>query len=366
MTIDTEEVTLPTIMHLIDTGGPGGAETVFSYVASRATNAGLRPLAVVPRDNWLSSNLRELGHEPMILSDKGALNIGYLRSLIDLIRKNNVKVIQTHLLGSAVYGALAGLITRTPVISTFHGPTDLNHPGRFVALKRGLIRAGCSAIVAVSTSTRDALLAFGLPSHSITLIQNGVDTELGLSAEDLLIAAVGNIRAPKAYDVLLRAAAKVLKAVPTAFFVVIGEGAELQMRPLLELRAMLGIESRFKFLGFRKSSSMLFQNFDIFTSSSSSEGLSLSFLEAMASGCAIVATRSGGPQDAIDDGVSGLLVSVNDPDALARALETAARDPELRAGLGAAARARAVQDFSLQSMIDKYQALQARYVHSYL
>lgn len=359
-----------TVMHLIDTGGPGGAETVFSQLASRTGNENLRSLTVVPREHWLSAHLRTLELEPVILRASGSLNIGYLRSLVDLVRKNNVKAIHTHLLGSAIYGSMAGMITRTPVISVFHGPTDLQNPGRFVAAKRSLIRSGCSAIVAVSSSTREALLQFGIPAGSITLIQNGVDTEtyspgksndlrqeFGLAADDVLIGAVGNIRAPKAYDILLRAAARVLKQVPPAFFAVIGEGDENQMKPLLDLCGSLGIESRVKFLGFRKSTAALFHNFDVFVSSSSTEGLSLSFLEAMASGCAIVATRSGGAQEALGDGLSGLLVPINDSAALADTLAGVAQDRELRVRLGEAARARAVQTFSLQSMIGRYQAL---------
>lgn len=368
---------MPTVLHLIDTGGPGGAETVFSQLASRTSNGRLRSLAVVPREHWLSAHLRTLDLEPVILRAGGSLNISYLRSLVNLVRRNNVKAIHTHLLGSAVYGALAGMITRIPVISVFHGPTDLKSPGRLVAAKRWLIRAGCSAIVAVSSSTREALLQYGIPPDSITLIQNGVDTEtyspgksselrreLGLAADDLLIAAVGNIRAPKAYDVLLRAADKVLERVPRAFFAVIGEGDESQMKPLLDLRGALGIESRVRFLGFRKSTAALFQNFDIFVSSSSTEGLSLSFLEAMASGCAIVATRSGGAQEALGNGLSGLSVPINDPAALADAIAGVAQDYELRVRLGSAARARAVQEFSLQSTIAKYQTLYDRLIPS--
>jgi len=364
-------------MHLIDTGGPGGAETVFAQLAARIGKGRLRPLTVVPREHWLSGYLRTLGLEPYIIDARGSLNVPYLRSLLRLARQHEIKLIHTHLLGSAVYGALLGMLTRTPVIAVFHGPTDLRAPGKLAAFKRWLIKRGCSAIVAVSTSTRDALLSFGLAPQSITLIQNGVDTEvyspgrddelrreLGLTDDDVLIAAVGNIRTPKAYDVLLDTAARVLERAPNAFFAVIGEGSESQLAPLLEQCRRLGIEARFRFLGFKKSTAALFRNFDIFVSSSRSEGLSLSFLEAMATGRPIVATRSGGPQEVILDGVNGLLVPTEDAPALADALLRVVQDRQLRERLGLAARERVVEAFSLQATIAKYQALYDRLIPS--
>jgi glycosyltransferase involved in cell wall biosynthesis len=365
----------PVVMHLIDTGGPGGAETVFSQLASAVGKGKVRPLAVVPREHWLSGQLRSVGLEPTILNARGSLNYSYFSVLAKMVRQQQVQLIHTHLLGSAVYGALVGLITRVPVISVFHGPTDLRQVGRFAGAKRWLINHGCSAIVAVSSSTHDALVQFGMPAERITLIQNGIDTELyhpgsatdlrhelGLGNDDLLIAAVGNIRVPKAYDVLLKSAASVLAQVPRACFAVIGEGDEKQLAPLLELRRSLGIEARFHFLGFRKSTASLFQNVDVFVSSSRTEGLSLSFLEAMATGRAIVATRSGGAQEALVDRQSGLLVPTEDPPALAHALIEILSSPGLRIRLGAAARERVVRDFSLQGCVAKYQALYDRLI----
>lgn len=365
-----EKTPPPAVMHLIDTGGPGGAETVFSQLAVALGHGQLRPLAVVPREHWLSGRLRSLGLDPIILNARGSLNFSYLRALVRLAREQQVRLVHTHLLGSAVYGALLGLIIRVPVISVFHGPTDLRNVGRFAGIKRWLLKHGCSRVVAVSSSTQEALLQFGVPARAITLIQNGVDTEayvpgtandvrseLGLAANDLLVLAVGNIRAPKAYDVLLKAAAIVRTRVPNAHFAVVGEGDEQKFAPLLELQQSLNLRSHFHFLGFRKSTAALFQNADVFVSSSRTEGLSLSFLESMATGRTIVATRSGGPQEALTDEQSGLLVPIEDPAALAAALIKALESPELRARMGAAARERVAHDFSLRSSIAKYQAL---------
>jgi glycosyltransferase involved in cell wall biosynthesis len=362
-----------TVLHIIDTGGPGGAETVFSQIASRIRGDAMESVAVVPREGWLSGQLRSLGIEPIVLAARGSLNVRYLSALLGIARRHEAKLIQTHLLGSAVYGALVGLLRKTPVIAVFHGPTDLRAPGTLAFVKRKLITHGCAAIVAVSSSTRATLLDFGVRPERITLIQNGVDTdlyspgdaddlrlELGLQPQDALVAAVGNIRAPKAYDVLIRAAAIVLRSAPRALFAVIGEGSANALAPLQELSASLGLGERLKFLGFRKSTANLFRNFDVFVSSSRSEGLSLSFLEAMATGRAVVATRSGGPQEVLEHGRSGLLVPIEDPAALAAALLQVLENPGLRDTLGAAARQRAVEQFSLASTVKNYEELYRR------
>jgi glycosyltransferase involved in cell wall biosynthesis len=242
--------------------------------------------------------------------------------------------------------------------------------GKLAIVKRWLLRHACSAVVAVSSSTRDALLALGSGAESITLIRNGVDAsrfspgrseelraELLLQADELLVGAVGNIRAPKSYEVLLKAAALVLAQIPQCHFVIVGEGDEAAMQPLLRLRASLGIDERCHFLGFRRCTPALFRNFDVFVSSSRSEGLSLAFLEAMATGLPVVATRSGGPEEVIEPGQSGILVPIEDPAALAAGLQRTLEDTALRARLGAAARQTVVSSFSLESVLAQYAAL---------
>ena len=89
------------------------------------------------------------------------------------------------------------------------------------------------------------------------------------------------------------------------------------------------------------------------------EGYGVAAREAMAHGRAVVATRVGGLVDAIEDGVTGLLVPPRDPAALRAALQRALDDPELRDRLGAAAREHAVAHFSHQAAVDRLVAVYA-------
>jgi glycosyltransferase involved in cell wall biosynthesis len=360
----------PACMHVIDTGGPGGAETVFSQLASRLNTVRHRSITVVPREGWLSGQLRALGIEFRVLSRGGWPDFRYLSALVRLARSENVRMVHSHLLGSCVYAGMLGLGLSLPVLGVFHGPTDFRSPGHFAAAKRWLIRRGVRRFIAVSRGTLDALAAFGVARSRIEVIPNGVDTaafapvragalraELGLHDAELLIGSVGNIRAPKGYDVLLNTAALVLQQLSNAHFAIVGEGSERDLRPLHELRDALGIGSRVHFLGFRKTTAALYCDFDLFVSSSRSEGLPLSFLEAMACGRCVVATDSGGAKEVIESQRTGLRTPIENPPALAAAIIALARDADLRHRLGTAGREHVLRRFSLNSTVERYQQI---------
>jgi glycosyltransferase involved in cell wall biosynthesis len=87
---------------------------------------------------------------------------------------------------------------------------------------------------------------------------------------------------------------------------------------------------------------------------SESEGFSNSIIEAMATGCPVVATNVGGNPDAISDSEAGFLVTFNDVDRLTNRVETLIKDKELRIRIGENGRRRAQSLFSLESMIESY------------
>ena len=109
-----------------------------------------------------------------------------------------------------------------------------------------------------------------------------------------------------------------MRAVPDARFLIIGEG-ELR-EPLERQIKELGLERHVILGGFRSDALGLMKSFDLFVMSSVTEGLGSSILEAMACRRAVVATRAGGIPEAVDDGVTGLLVPPHDDGALADAI----------------------------------------------
>lgn len=359
------------ILHVIDTTGPGGAETIFVELADRMRQRGFESLTLLRGPGWVYDTLRQRGLEPFILDAKGSFNWRYLRDLAGLIRNERVDLVQSHLLGSNIYCAAAGGLARRPVVATFHGAVDVNPNERFRRIKFGLMNKTVSHFVTVSDSLKHAMQAAGLTADEHTsALYNGVDLsrydiprhrrlteELGLPRDALLIGSLGNIRPAKAYDVLIQAAGQVIQARPEAHFLVAGHINESVFRPLKTLMAELSLEDRIHFLGFRPDTAEFLRGLDAFALSSSSEGFSIATVEALAAGLPVVATRCGGPEEILEHGRTGLLVPANDPEALAEAISRVLSDKPLAESLSAAGRAKARSRFSIEAMLGGYETI---------
>ena len=364
------------VLHSIDTTGPGGAETVFVNLVKGLDPKTFESFAVIRGEGWVCDTLRTYGIEPIFIQSKGGFNFKYLLDLIRVIRRNKINIVQSHLLGSNLYCCLAGMLCRVPVISTFHGFVDTSTQERLMALKTQIINLGSKNIVFVSDSLREQFVhSFGFSKTKSVTIYNGVDTgvfypkrdtsireKLGLKKEDILIGAVGNIRPAKGYDLFLQAARIVHDQHPQARFVVAGQGAGELYDSLLQLRKELNLEEVFFFLGFQNDAANFLNNLDIFCLPSTSEGFSVSTVEAMACGIPIVATRSGGPEEIIKYGVSGLLVECSSSD-IADGVMQLIMEKDLTRKAPLETRQWACDRFSLSAMRQAYEGVMARIVH---
>ncbi len=360
----------PRVLHVIDTGGPGGAETVFSSLAGFGHRTGLNAAVVVPYDGWLAEQLRGQGITPVIIPSKGT-NVAQLTyRLAALAQESGANLVHAHLLGSSVYGALVGALRRVPVVAVFHGATDLKGRGTLVGAKRWLLNRPRVTPVAVSDAVIDSLAEWGLHRERIRLIRNGVDTErfsptggtslhaeIGLAADARIVGAVGNIRPAKSYEVFIEAARLLSEDFPDVHFVVAGAGSETDLANLRSIVDEHGLASRFHFLGFRASSKELYRSFSVLVSSSKTEGLPLSFLEAMACAVPLAATANEGSSQLLGETKAGLLSPVGDARALARSVATLLDDPAQAQSLGSNGRTAAVRHFSIEKTLAEYRKL---------
>lgn len=367
---------MKTILHIIDTTGPGGAETVFIDLATRLPKDRYRPVVVIRGKGWVFDELCRRGITPIMLDAKGSFNWRYLLGLRKIIMRERVDLIQSHLLGSNVYCALVGLLMRKPVITTFHGAVDVSDTERFMGLKFGLINTGASRIVAVSDSLRHEISSkTPLNPDNTDVIYNGIDTtafegkksdkyrlQFGWGNDDLVIGSLGNIRPAKAYDVLLRAAALLENQKLSCRFVIAGQG-ESAGKPsrlynkLLEMRESLKLQQHVQFIGFVDDPADFLSNVDLFLLSSSTEGFSISTIQAMASSLPVISTRSGGPEEILIHQENGWLVEKDDPAAIAEAIVILSDDPERRAVLSSKAKKKVDHTFGLETMLGAYQQL---------
>ena len=164
--------------------------------------------------------------------------------------------------------------------------------------------------------------------------------------------SVGRLVWVKGFDVLLAAWAMVLRQHPEARLVIAGDGP--LRASLLQQAVSLGIADHVTFLGLREDVPELLRAADIYVSSSRSEGMSNSILEALASALPVVATRAGAEDDVIDDGVTGLLIPSENPTANAEALTALLKDPLRRREMAERARARILRDFQVSAVVDRY------------
>lgn len=163
-----------------------------------------------------------------------------------------------------------------------------------------------------------------------------------------VVASVGGIQRRKGQLDLVEAAAQLVSEFPDLVVALAGEAGDAEYLAAVEARtAEPGLRDHVRLIGFEPNVPNLFSISEAFVHPSHSEGFGLAILEAMAAGLPVVATRCGGPEEIVEDGVSGLLVPVRSPRELADALRRLLRDREAARGLGrtAAQRARA---FSLE------------------
>ena len=361
------------VLHLIDTGGPGGAETVFLQTATGLDPARFHSIAAVGGRGWLAQQFQQRGVSTRIAPAQGSFNVRYLARLLRLAREHRSDVIVAHLYGSAVYASLAGMLLSIPVISVLHGHTDVAGVGRLSSLKATVLRSGSCKVVFVSRRLEEHVKPqLRLADSQCAVIPNGVDTEafrpsrdrslraeLGLTDDIALIGAIGNVRQPKAYDVLLRAAHALIERSRRVHLIIAGDCANALGAQLAQLARDLGIEKHVTFLGLRSDVARILNTLDAFVLSSHTEGFSIACIEAMACGVPVIASRSGGPEEILE-GEAGLLVPTGDPEALALAIERVIASKELAAALTARALQRVHERYSLTTMLSRYEALVER------
>ena len=205
----------------------------------------------------------------------------------------------------------------------------------------------------------------GVPAARIAVIPNGIDRSKidgatrveidGIPPQAQVVGMVARMALPKDYLTFLHAAKIVLDKLPEAHFVAVGDGP---MRGQLEAEAaQLGL-TRFHFLGRRLDVPSLLRRMTIKVLSTFNEGLPISLLESMASGCTCIATDIPPNRYTLEEGVSGLLVPGQDPDALASAIENILLDDNLRHRLSENALRRS-QYFNSRRMAEDYVGLYA-------
>ena len=215
------------------------------------------------------------------------------------------------------------------------------------------------------------MAAFRFRLDATSVIHNGVDAarfaprhERIARPDEFVVGCVARLHPVKGLDVFLEAAAILNTLWPGYRFIIAGDGDAAYTRVLMQQADRLNL-TNVRFSGFCDDVAKMMLDFDLYALTSRSEGFSLTTIEAMASGIPVVATRCGGPELIIDDGITGRLVENGSAAAVAAAVDELRRDPARRRGLAEAARANVVQRYTLARQVEAYEAHYDRLIGSY-
>lgn len=318
---------------------------------SQVPGLGLLPIHFGPTLNsqsWLRRGAL-LGTVPRMLLDGVRL--------ARFIRRSHVSVIHgTEKPRDAFYAVLLAKATGAKAVVHLH----VKLTERYSWMAKWAVRHA-DAVIGVSPFVAESAVGMGARRANVFSVVNGLDpkawdpnlsgrcirSELGIPAADVVFMISARIFEWKGHRELIQAFAKLHRSRPDSWLLIVGEDdprAHPGKRPFTpELKMLaknLGVQDRVIFTGFRQDVAQLLAASDVFAMPTFEEPCAVAFLEAMAMGLPVIATKSGGTDSMVVDGETGVLVEHGDISALAHAMETLAADPELRASMGWAGRAR--------------------------
>ncbi len=356
------------VLFLNTTLDVGGAETLLVNLVRRLDRQRFAPeICCLKQSGALGEMLAaEMPVSADLLKSKYDLRI--LGRLTRLFRKRQIDAVVTVGAGDKMFwGRLAAWRAGVPVVmSALHSTGWPDGVGR---LNRLLTPLTDMFIAVAEPHGRYLVERERFPASKVCVIANGVDVErfrprpmdpklrqkIEVPLDAPLVGILAALRPEKNHAMFLNVAAAVLRDVPTAHFLIIGDGSE---RPRLEqLATELGLAGCVHFLGTRPDVPELLGLLDVLLLTSLNEANPVSILEGLACGKPVIATRVGSVPETVLDGQVGYLVESGSAEAMVRRTLELLRDRTLAESLGAAGRRHVVDHWSVDRMVEGYENL---------
>jgi glycosyltransferase involved in cell wall biosynthesis len=271
--------------------------------------------------------------------------------LAKLFRETGCDVVHTHMFWPNVYGALAARIAGVPLVTSEHGRNEWKNRWH-KWLEINVISRFAKARLCVSQDIlRRRRESDGVPAKLLKLVPNGtvVPPLVEVKRKTVLVGSVGRLVDAKDFPTLIQAVSILVGRGEGIHLEIVGEGPE--RTEIEDAIKREGVEKNVMLAGSQTKVDDWLARWSIFASSSIREGQPIALLEAMAVGLPSVVTAVGGVPDTLEDGVEGVVVPPDNPEALANGMQRLLNDFELRKRFGEAARERVILDFSIDSLV---------------
>lgn len=375
--IKTKTIAKLKILQLITELDVGGAEKVLlSLVKKLNRDKYMVMVAYLKGEGRLAEDFRNAGIEVFDLRMRNRMASGAVIRLYRLLKRENIKILHTHLIQADICGFLAGKMAGVPVIiSTKHNPDEFRKRRSIPVWLDGIFANRSDKIIAVSNAVRDFLIKWErISEDKFTVIHNGVDLddfnlkesasatsitakkkELGIDSSSQVVGSIGRLDEQKGHRFFLEAIPEILKRVQRVKFLIVGDGP---LRSKLEkLSEKLKISQNVIFTGIRHDVPEILAIMDVFVLPSIFEGFGIVLLEAMAMERAVVASKVGGIPEIVDDGLTGILIKPANPPEIANSVITLLKNPEKAKQIGETGRKRVKETFSADSMVKRVETL---------
>lgn len=366
------------VVHIIEALGPGGAERLLHTNLKHFDRSRVRStvFTVYPHATHWRQPIEELGVEVVSLNCESPRQLpSAIKKFRAWLRANQPDLIHSHLWAANVVARVAGRLAGVPVVSSIHNPdheveawadgADVSKRKRLAAktIDRWTARFGNPRLIAVSDYVKQSAhrhLMFAL--NDIDLVYNPIDLDLlsqpptksrdeifresGLPAGALMLLNVARVSPQKGLIYAVRAMPRILEQFPNAHLVSVGATTDpLWLEELTREAQSTGVAEHIHILGARRDVQNFLAACDLFIFPSLYEGLGIALIEAMAAGCACVASSTGPILEIVQHDRDGVLVPPADEGALADAVCRLLRDGDYRKRIGNAARLTARERF---------------------
>ncbi len=353
------------ILYLFATLPVGGAEEHLKTVLRNIDLSAFNPtVCCIGEKGAVGEEIEAMGFEVISLGrmKKKSFDTSIPGLIKDIIKTRSIDLVHAHLYHACMYGRVAAFMAAVPVVTTEHN-VYLRYKLKRSLLNR-LLAKKTSRIVAVSKAVRDYVSKRdSIDPSKFEVIYNGIETErfdiemdrlearraIGIDEDGPVVGCVCRLSEQKGVTHLIGAFKSVLKEVPLATLLLVGDGP-LAEELKKEVKS-LSFGGKVRFLGQRRDIPVVLRALDLYVLPSLWEGLGIAVIEAMASGLPVVVSSAGGLVEVVEDDRTGYVVKPGDEEMLADSISKLLLDEDRARAFGARGKIRAEEVFSAGAMV---------------